>query len=214
MTDSYPTLEPPAAAKPPWYRRRAILVSLGVVIVLAITVITDLPTHTSIAAQVSEETTVLNEVKSDAAPCVTAVGEAFGFYADVTKGSLTPSEQASLPRLLQDDQASCSFTSEYVYDLSGIEVPGTAAGRDVGGLVSTVTLWVTSDALAAIDAIIDLTTDPTNATQVAALGKAERLLASDRASVDAELHAADGALGGAHLPSPGLPTLPSPVGAS
>jgi hypothetical protein len=84
----------------------------------------------------------------------------------------------------------------------------------VGGLVSTVTLWVTSDALAAIDAIIDLTTDPTNATQVAALGKAERLLASDRASVDAELHAADGALGGAHLPSPGLPTLPSPVGAS
>jgi hypothetical protein len=211
VTDSDPNPELRAPAKPPWYRRRAILLSLGVAIVLAITVITDLPTHTSIAAQVSEETTVLNEVTSDAAPCVAAVGEAFGFYADVTKGSLTPSEQASLPALLRDDQASCSFTSEYVYDLSGIEVPGTAAGRDVGGLVSTITLWVTSDALAAIDAIDELTTDPTNATQVAALDKAERLLASDRASVNAELHAADGALGGAHLPSPGLPALPSPA---
>jgi hypothetical protein len=115
--------------------------------------------------------------------------------------------------LLRDDQASCSFTSEYIYDLSGIEVPGTTAGRDIGGLVSTLTLWVTSDALAAINAIMVLTTDPADATQIAALDRSERMLASDRSTVNSELRAAETALDGAKLPGPNLPSLPIPAGA-
>jgi hypothetical protein len=201
----------PPAGKPVWYRRRGVLVGAVVVVILAVTVISDLPQHTSIASQVSDETTVINEINADASSCIYAVQEAFGFYHDEAAGTLTASDRSKLPRLLSDDEGACSFTNEFVVDLSGIEVPGGAAGRDIGDVVSTVTLWVTSDALAAVNAIIGLTNHPGGAAQLADLAQAERLLASDRSTVASEIRAADKALDGADLPGPGLPSLPLPV---
>ena len=55
----------PPAGKPVWYRRRGVLVGAVVVVILAVTVISDLPQHTSIASQVSDETTVINEINAD-----------------------------------------------------------------------------------------------------------------------------------------------------
>ncbi|MFZ0173815.1 MAG: hypothetical protein WAL04_19180 [Acidimicrobiales bacterium] len=200
--------------KPAWYRRRAAVVGAVVAVVLAVTVVSDLPQHTSIAQQISDETTVIGEIKTDASSCIFAVKEAFGFYSDERNGTLTASDRTTLPGLLASDQAACSFTNEDVYDLSNIEVPGGAAGRDMGEVVNSVTLWVTSDALAAITAIISLTTQPTNAAQLRALAKAERYLASDRTAVASEIHSADVALDGANLLGPGLPSLPLPASGS
>ena len=84
----------------------------------------------------------------------------------------------------------------------------------MGEVVNSVTLWVTSDALAAITAIISLTTQPTNAAQLRALAKAARYLASDRTAVASEIHSADVALDGANLLGPGLPSLPLPASGS
>jgi hypothetical protein len=76
--------------------------------------------------------------------------------------------------------------------------------------VNTLNLWVTSDALAAIEAIMTLTKDPTNAAALSELTSAERLLASDRRALGSEIDAADTSLGGANLPALGLPSLPVP----
>jgi hypothetical protein len=200
--------------KLPWYRRRAALVGAVVTVVLAVTVISDLPQHTPIAEQISDETTVISEINADASSCVYAVKEAFGFYSDETRGSLTASDRARLPTLLADDQGACSFTNESIFDLSNIEVPGSAAGRAIGAVVNTVTLWVTSDALGAIDAIMSLTKEPANAADLGELAKSERFLASDRATVRSEILTADKDLHGANLTGPGLPVLPLPAGSS
>ena len=202
---------PLAAPKLPWYRRRAPLVGGALAAILAFVVISDLPQNASVSQQASQEATVISTIRSDAAGCVYAVQEAYGFYGDVRKGTLPASHRAQMASLLQDDEATCSFTSQSIYDLSGVEVPGGAAGRDVGAMVTSVTLWVTSDALAAILAIEKLVGDPTNPPQLQALAKAERLLASDRATVNSELAAADHVLDGAHLQGPGLPSLPMPT---
>ncbi len=198
----------PQGGKPVWYRRRALLVGAAVAVIAAITVLTDLPEHTSLADQVSEESTVINAIDGDSAPCIYAAKEAFGFYADMRSGSLTSSERSRIPGLLSNDEGACSFTSEYVYDLSGIEVPGTAAGRDVGNALNSVTLWITSDALAAIQAIIGLTNSPADANDLASLAKSDRYLSSDRKAADADIADAERALGGAKLPGLGLPSFP------
>jgi hypothetical protein len=193
----------------PWYRRRGVIVSGAVAAVLAVTVITDLPHPTSLAQQASDESTVIGEINADASPCTFAVSESFTIWRDETNGSVTPSDQARVPGLLADDQAACSFTDESIFDLSSIEVPGSAAGRDIGEMVVTVTDWASSDGVAAIQQIETLAGDPHDATALAALAHDEQLLASDRAEAMSELTAADTVLG-AKLPPPALPVLPDP----
>jgi hypothetical protein len=197
-----------------WYRRRAVVVGAAVAIIVAITVVSDLPQNTSLAQQVQQNTTVLHEIHDDAASCLYAVSEAFNFYGEASNGSLSASDRAELPGLLTDDQGACSLTNNSIYDLSDIEVPGGSAGHDLGEVVNTLNLWVTSDALAAIEAIMTLTRDPTNAAALSELSSAERLLASDRRAVENEIDAADTSLGGANLPGLGLPSLPVPRPAS
>jgi len=196
--------------RPAWYKHRSLVVAVVVAVILGVTIVSDLPQHTSRSQQIQEEATVVGEIQTYAAECIAAVKEAFGFYSDQQAGSLTASDRAAVPALLDEDQAACSFTSEYVYDLANIEVPGSAAGRDLGDVVAVVTLWVTSDALQAIDAITALMNAPRSSGQLRALAAAERLLASDRAKAGGDIAAADRALGGASLPSLGLPSLPVP----
>jgi hypothetical protein len=212
-SEAAPAGEPPFELPPlqrAWYRRRAVVVGAAVAIVLAITVVSDLPQHTSVPQQIQQETTVIQAIHNDANSCLYAASEAFHFYDEETKGTLSSANRADLPGFLTDDQGACSFTNNSIFDLSNIEVPGSAAGNDIGEVVNTVTLWVTSDALAAIEAIMTLTKDPTNTAALSALSSAERLLASDRRAVTHEIGAADKALGGASLPGIGLPSLPAP----
>jgi hypothetical protein len=194
----------------PWYRRRAVVVGAVVAVVLAITVVTDLPHPTSRPQEIADESTVIGEINTDASPCTFAVKESFSIYGDVTAGTLSASNRAEIPGLLADDQSACSFTDSSIFDLSNIEVPGSAAGRDIGDMVLTVTDWASSDAVAAIQQIETLAGDPGNGKARSALGADEKLLASDRASAMKELQAADQVLD-AHLPAPALPVLPVPA---
>ncbi len=74
-------------------------------------------------------------------------------------------------------------------------------------MVNVATLWATSDALAAIEDIQTLSTDPGNAQAIADLSEREAGLARDRAQAFGDVRAADHILH-AKLPMPDLPALP------
>jgi hypothetical protein len=200
-----------AAGKRPWYRRRGPLAAGVVAVLVVVTVVTDLPQHASPAQQAASADAVVKAVNGDIHPCTFAVKETFELYADESDPSVSAADRARIPRMMADDQAACSFTNGTVFALATITTPGSAAGRDMGDAVNTVTLWVTSDALAAIEQIQALTSEPGDATAKARLAREERLLAADRAKADAEVDEAGRVLG-AHLTRPALPNLPVPDG--
>ena len=195
--------------KPPWYRRRTVLAVVVIVILVVITVITDIPEHSSLKDQAKTERAVLKAVDVDIHPCTFSIEQAFTLYTDGRNPTEAASNRARIPRLMATDAAACSFSNSTVLGLSTITEPGSAAGHDMGDAVSTVTLWVTSDALAAIDQLELLNSNPHDAKARADLDKEERLLASDRTKADADVAAVNRQLH-SHLPNPALPRLPDP----
>ena len=201
----------PTEAKPtPWYRRRNVVIAAVVALVLAVTVLTDLPVGTSRAQDAANGRSVIQQLNTDLGPCSLAVHQALGIWVLEAAHTLTPSQKAGTPGLLSDDQAACSFTNQSIYDLSNIEVPGTPAGKHLGNLISTVTLWATADALRAIEDVQILMSNPTDASTLADLALQEGRLAGDRRKALAQEAAADNALG-TRLPPPDLPVLPQPA---
>lgn len=192
----------------PWYRRRAFLVCAGVVVVVAAAVISDLPTPTSRASDIQAESAVISEINSDVAPCVFSVHEALTLYADEA-GTLSAAHRSQIPGLLRDDQNACSYTNANIFDLSDIDLLGTPAGKQVGQAVNTATVWATSDALGAIEAVQSLTSDPTDRKARSTLRGDERLLAADRDKATAEIDTA-GRLLDTRLPALGLSTQTLP----
>jgi hypothetical protein len=199
--------------KPVWYKRAWVLAGAAVAVVIIASVVVDLPSHTTVATDTADQTTIMQQINSDIDGCSYGVKETFTIYQDLKKGSLTPSDQAEVPSMMRDDQTACSFTSSEIYDLSNVEGTGTPAGKNIGNVVNVVTLWATSDALGAIEDIQTLTTDPTDTATIADLSKQEVALAKDRAQADAYVTTADRILK-ARLPMPDLPALPHLTGTS
>ncbi len=181
-----------AKKKPIWERHRALAIGVAVLVIALITVITDLPTPTTRASDIGAERAVMSEVNSDLQPCAYSVKQALGIWSLQAKHQLSAADRAPTPGLLSDDQSACSFTNEGIYDLTNnIDTPGTAAGKQLGNLVATATLWVTSDALAAIEDVQRLLGDPHDHAAASNLSKEEAQLASDRHTALAEENAAD-----------------------
>jgi hypothetical protein len=162
---------------------------VGVVAVVAAAVISDLPTPTSRASDIQAESTVISEINADTAPCIFSVHEALTLYADES-GQLNPANRDQIPGLLRDDQDACSYTNANIYDLSNIDVLDTPAGKEVSQALNTATIWATSDALATVEAVQTLTSDPSDRRARSMLAADERLLASDRDKATAQIDAA------------------------
>jgi hypothetical protein len=202
-------MSPPAepTGRPAWWQRhRGLLIAAAVLVILLITVLSDLPVSTSRADDIGAERSVMSEVNTDLAPCALAIHQAVGIWNLQATHELTPADRAPTPGLLGDDQTACSFTNENIYDLADIQVPGTAAGKQLGQLVATVTLWTTSDSLRAIEDVQTLMGDPGNATVLHNLSMEEARLATDRRLAIAQENAADRNLG-THLPRVDLPQI-------
>jgi len=194
-----------------FFKKRSVIVSTVVIVVLAVTVVTDLPANSTIASQISGDKAVIQEVNADVGPCAYAANESFQIYGDEQAHSLTQADVAAVPGLLRDDQTACSFTSQSIYELtSDIDVPSTASGKSLAAMLGTVTLWATSDALSAIESIQTLSGNPGDKHALSQLRSAEHLLASDRAEVESEMVAADKVVG-TKLPGVTLPALPDPA---
>jgi hypothetical protein len=176
--------------------------------VVGVTVLTDLPQHSSRSGQITDDTSVMTQLNTDVGPCSYAVGESFTIYRDLRAHTLSHAQSRQVPGLLRDDQAACSFTDDSIYQLSTIDVPGSASGRDVGQVVSTVTLWATSDALSAIEQIQVLDSNPADGAARQLLDHQEQLLTEDRSRAESQLGAAD-ALLQAKLPALRLTQVPA-----
>lgn len=183
---------PTVKKKPIWDRHRGLAIGVAVLVIALITVLSDLPTSTTRASDVGAERAVMTEVNSDLQPCAYSIKQALGIWSLEARHQLTSADRAPTPGLLSDDQSACSFTNEGIYDLTNnIDTPGTPAGKQLGNLVATATLWVTSDALAAIEDVQRLLGNPNDTAAVRNLSKEEHLLASDRRTALAEENAAD-----------------------
>jgi hypothetical protein len=211
MTDDTP--DTPPARKPIWERHRGLAIAAAVLVIVAITVITDLPTSTSRASDLSAERSVMAEVNTDLSPCAYGVNQALGIWKLQTAHQLSAADRAPSPGLLSDDQSACSFTSDGINDLANLQVPGTAAGKQLGQMVATATLWTTSDALRAIEDVQTLMNDGGNAAAQQGLTKAEASLAADRRLALSEEAAADRDLD-THLQVVDLPALQTTGGSA
>jgi hypothetical protein len=184
-----PTPDRPAPAVT-WYKRRWFLVTTAVLIVVAIAVITDLPTPTSNADDAQAETTIISQINTDVAPCVYSVREAMLIYVDHRSGSLPATSKAQVPSLLRDDEDACSLTDASVFDLSDIDVIGTPAGKRIADAVAISTNWVTSDALGVVDSIVVLLAHPRDRQALAQLAVAQHRMTGDDDDVMADVEAA------------------------
>ena len=200
----------PAAKKEPiWQRHRRLAIAAAILLIALITVLTDLPTPTSRPSDIAAERTVMSEVNSDLQPCAYAVRQAVGIWALEVHHQLSAAERAPTPGLLSDDQSACSFTNQSIYDLTtNIQTPGTAAGKELGNVIATATLWTTSDALRAIEDVQTLMTRPGDTALVRDLAKEETQLATDRRSALADEDAANRDLD-THLQPVNLPPVPA-----
>src|SRR5580693_6347537 len=70
-TDRRPVTDAPASTKktPIWQRRRGLVIAAAVLVVVLITVLSDLPVSTSRAEDVTAERSVMSEVNADLGPC-------------------------------------------------------------------------------------------------------------------------------------------------
>jgi hypothetical protein len=209
MSDDGPAqLEDPSSTKPIWQRRRGLAIAAVAVIILLITVLTDLPTSTSRAEDISAERSVMTEVNDDLSPCAFSLNQAIGIWKLEDAHQLTAADRAPTPGLLSDDQSACSFTNEGIYDLSNIQVPGTPAGKRLGQMVGIATLWTTSDALRAIEDVQTLMANPADAAARRNLTEDEGQLATDRRNALADEGAADHLLA-THLAPVDMPSVTS-----
>ena len=181
----------PTSTKPIWQRHRGLAIAAVALIILLITVLTDLPASTSRAEDISAERSVMTEVNNDLAPCAFGLNQAVGIWKLQAAHQLTAADRAPTPGLLGDDQSACSFTSEGIFDLSNIQVPGTPAGKHLGQMVGIATLWTTSDALRTIEDVQALMANPNDAAALHSLTVENGQLASDRRNALAEEAAAD-----------------------
>ena len=144
--------------KRPW-----VLLTLGIALVIAISVITDFPRPITKAQDAGDQIATMKAINVDLAPCVFALQESLRFHVEDLKGQLTKSDLNQIPGLLAGDRTACSFASEPVYDLTNnIQVTDTTAGIHIDHLKNLVTLWVTGHGLRAVDDVSTLFTEPNN----------------------------------------------------
>jgi hypothetical protein len=193
----------------PWYLRRAFLTSAAVVVVLAVTVVTDLPTTSTKASELKTAQGVISEIATDAAPCNLGMTEAFGFYADTTSGHITAAHRAQIPALIRDDLGACSFTNQSIVDLASINVPSSPTGRLLNDVAGNVLTWCDPAALTTIDEITLLIEDKSTRAGRNRLAKDEQALTSDRAVADRSIATLEHEIGSTDLQRIPLVRAPS-----
>jgi len=188
------------------WKRTGLPITAAIIAVIIIAVITDLPTHPSLASQRVDANNLITTINTNLRPCVFGLKEANTIFGDRQAGKLSRGDRAKVPTLLADDAGACSFTSDSVNNLAGIEEPGSGAGRYLAAVISDALTWTTSDALAAIDDMILITHHQHVGRAAFDLHQRNARLADDRREALAEMNKAEKYLN-ASLPSLLMPTI-------
>lgn len=193
----------------PWYRRPWFLIAAVVVVVAAVSIVTDLPHPISVSQDVAAQNAVLAQMRSDVQECAYGVQESFSLFARYDAGSLSPSELATTKTYVAEDEVPCSFAGQPVYDLTqNIQITLTAAGRRVDAAHTALDHWITGTALKAIEDIRQLLDDPAAPGVRANLAYQARELNRERTTVLTDIAQADRILG-TTLVTPRLPLVPA-----
>ena len=193
--------------KPVWYKRTSTLIIAAVLVVIGASVLVDLPSKVTPAADASAQTGIMREINNDLAGCAYAATESFTIFRDLRANTLTNQNRSQVPSMLRDDQIACSLTSASIYDLSNIQPTGSPAGRNVSDIARIGILWSTSDAQSAIIDIQQIFSGKGTPATYRSLSQAEKLLQRDRSAAIADIDAAQRSVH-AKLPAPFLPALP------
>ena len=79
-----------------WYRRPWVLASLSLVVIIAISVVIDLPHRITPAQDQASQNASIKEINTDLADCAFAVKESFSFYNMDVRHQLTTSVRCCL----------------------------------------------------------------------------------------------------------------------
>jgi len=198
-------------AKAVWYRRPWFLATLGVIVVVGISVITDLPHPITKAEDASQQNGVIKQINGDTAPCVYAIKESFSFYREELAHTLAASDLGVVKNYLLEDQTICSFASGPVSDMTNnIEVSDTKPGKKIDAALASTVKWITYDGVAAILDIRNYFGKAPFTMNTPDLVKWENALESDREAEVTDVQSASAMLGIALTPIniPVLPRLP------
>jgi hypothetical protein len=191
-----------------WYRRPWVIAALALIVIIAISVVIDLPRPITKAQDVASQNASIKEINTDLAPCAFAVKESFHIYNLNVTGKLTPSDLGEVPTLLTGDETACSFASEPVFDLTNnLQVDDTASGKHIDRMLSVVEHWITDNSLASIKDIQYLFSHPGDAATIRHLGVQEVQLTAGRTSALSDEAQAEQVLG-QKLYALKIPTLP------
>jgi len=170
-----------ASYKAIWYKRPWFLITAIIVVVVGVSILTDLPHPITNAEDISAQNASMGQINNDLAPCALAVSEAFSFYNEDMAGQLTKAHIAQVQKLLIDDHTACSFASGSVYDLTNnYQSLLTPAGKHIDAMHTILVTWITSDAVAAISNIQYHFAHPTSTAKVARLAYRQNLLEKER----------------------------------
>lgn len=179
-----------------WYRRPWVMITMVIVLVVGVSIISDLPHPLAKSEDAAAQNTSLKQINTDIAPCVYAVREAFGFYRDAVAGTLTPQKMKVVNTYLPNDQTVCSFASAGMSDLTNnLQVLDTTAGKNIDKLLKVAVTWMDSDGNAAIVDIEYLIKHPGDAKKMADLRQRENYLTKDREIALGYLNTASSILG-------------------
>jgi hypothetical protein len=185
-----------SAQRAVWYRRPWFLATVGIILVIAVSVITDLPHPVTKAEDTSQQNGVIKQINGDTSPCIFALKESFTFYRDELNHTLAASNLPTVKNYLLEDQTACSFASGPVYDMTNnIEPIDTAAGKKVDSAMAAVVKWITYDSVAAILDIRNYFGTSPFRMNTASLVANENALANDQKAEVGDIASASSILG-------------------
>ncbi len=185
-----------SALRAVWYRRPWFVATVGIVLVVAISVITDLPHPLTKAEDISQQNGVIKQINGDTATCVFALKESFSFYRDEVNHTLAAANLATVKNYLLEDQTACSFASGPVYDMTNnIQPIDTTAGKKVDLAMAATVKWITYDAVGAILAIRNYFGSTPFRLDVAKIDQYQNALALEHATIVRDIAAASSLLG-------------------
>jgi hypothetical protein len=180
-----------------WYKRPWVLVTIVILLVIGVSIVTDLPHHITPAQDTGDQNSAVRQINFDLKTCNYSVTEAFNFYRlDVNKKLSQSNYKLALHTYLPEDRQSCSFVSSALTDMTGnLQIVDTTAGKQIEKLRLTVVRWIDHDAQNAIKDIIVLFSHPGDPKAMADLVTEENYLAQDRQTALGYLGRADNILG-------------------
>jgi hypothetical protein len=200
-----------SALRAVWYRRPWFVATVGIVLVVAISVITDLPHPLTKAEDIAQQNGVIKQINGDTATCVFAVKESFSFYRDAVNHTLAPANLPTVRNYLLEDQTACSFASGPVYDMTNnIQPVDTKAGKKVDLAMAATVKWITYDAVGAILAIRNYFGSNPFHLNVTKFDQFQNALSNEQATIVKDIAAASSTLGTTLTPIniPSLTRLP------